>query len=494
LGVALNLGCGAPERTTGAGSGTDEGSTTEVTAQLTAVPTGTQCVRITVTPPSGTASIQSFTLTAGASTASLSLGSLPVGNDAVTGAAYAATCTGIGSSAPTYTADPVTALVRSGVVTTVALTFRPNNPASVSVNFVTNVLSIAAGGYNSFALTSAAPLEWGQAAFNDVPVALPGPATAVTAIAAGAYHACALHADGTVWCWGTSYYGGAGPGIAVGGGSSTPVQVPLTGAFTMIAAGLYHTCAYRPGPANNSSAQAVFCWGYNGDGELGNGTTVNSATPVQVSGITGISFNGAAIRSLGAGAFHSLATMGDGRFLAWGSNNVGQLGDGTTTNRTTATYSYADSSEIAIAGGSAHTCALHANGSVWCWGQNVVGEGGDGTTTNHLTPTAVVGLPGPAKQLAIGADHSCALLTSGQVACWGYNAEGEIGDLTTTNRLTPVVVNLGNDVVQSIGAGYNHTCVLTAALGIWCWGYNGFGEIGDGTNNDAFGPTKVLLQ
>src|ERR1035438_5418786 len=126
----------------------------------------------------------------------------------------------------------------------------------------------------------------------------------------------------------------------------------------MIAAGLSHTCAYRPGPANNSSAQAVFCWGYNGDGELGNGTTVNSATPVQVSGITGISFNGAAIRSLGAGAFHSLATMGDGRFLAWGSNNVGQLGDGTTTNRTTATYSYADSSEIAIAGGSAHTCAL----------------------------------------------------------------------------------------------------------------------------------------
>jgi len=489
LGVALNLGCVAPERTTETGSGSDPGSTMEVTAQLMAVPTGTQCVRITVTPPSGTASVQSFTLTSGASTASLSLGSLPVGNDTVTGAAYAATCSSIGSSSPTYTADPVTAVVHAGVVTNIVLTFRANNPASVSVNFVSTVVSIVAGGYTSFALTSGAPLEWGEASFTGVPTAIAGPVTpATTAIAGGGYHACALHSDGTVWCWGTNYYGGAGPGIPLGSTTLTPTQVPLTGAFTLLAAGFYHTCAYRP--STSVGGQAIFCWGYNADGELGNGTTTSSATPVQVVG----SNIGIGVRVLSAGAFHSLATLSDGHFLAWGSNTTGELGDGTVVNRTSAEYNTSDSAEIAIAGGYANTCALHADGSVSCWGQNAFGEGGDGTTTNRTLPTPVVGLPGPVKQLASGSDHSCALLTTGQVVCWGYNAQGEIGDLTTTNRLLPVPINLGVDVAQGIAAGYNHTCVFTASLGISCWGYNAYGQVGDGTTNDAFGPTKVLLQ
>jgi alpha-tubulin suppressor-like RCC1 family protein len=492
-GVVLGVGCAAPDRA--GGSGSDEGETTQVTAQLTAVPSGTQCVKITVTPPSGSASVQSFTLTAGASTSNMSLGALPAGSDTFTGAAYAATCSTIGSSAPTYVADPVVAIVRAGTLTSVTLTFRPNNSASVTGNFIPNVVGVAAGGYNSFALTGGAPLQWGYTAFTDVPVTVAGAATpATTAIAAGAYHACALHADGTVWCWGISYYGGMGPGVPMGGGSSTPVQVPLSGAFTMIAAGLYHTCAYRPGPPNSAPQEAVFCWGYNADGELGNGTNTNSATPVQVSGITGLSFNGLGIRALSAGAYHTVATMGDGHFFAWGANNYGQLGDNTTSSRNTAEWVTTDVNQVAISAGYSHTCALHADGSVWCWGGNFEGQIGDGTFTNRMLPTAVVGLAAPVKQLTAGGYHNCALLTNGQTVCWGYNADGEIGDLTTTLRPTPVAISFGGEVAQGLAAGYQHTCALTTALNVWCWGYNGFGEIGDGTNSDDFGPTKVLLQ
>jgi alpha-tubulin suppressor-like RCC1 family protein len=491
-GAALWTGCASPDRSAGDPGSTPEG-TTSVQADLTNAPSSALCIRIVVTPTSGSAVTETFATSAGASTASLSLGALPVGNDSISANAYNVACASIGSTQPIYTADPATAAVHAGVVTTVALTFRPVNPVTASANFVADVTGLAAGGVSTLALTTGTTLAWGEAVNfgTAIPTTVPGSVNTFTTVAAGGQFACGIRADGTVWCWGNSFNGEVGPGVGVGNSSSVPVQVPLTGTFTMITAGNNHACAYRPGPGGAYGSQAVFCWGRNSEGQLGNGTTTQTSTPVQVSGVTG--FN-APIRALVAGVFNTFALLGDGHFLAWGLNTSGQLGNGSSANVTTAQYVTTDSTAVAIDAGSAHTCTLHADGTVWCWGINFLGELGDGTGITRATPTKVVGLSGPATQIALGNDHSCALLSSGQVQCWGENDVGEVGDLSGANRLGPVAVNLNGDVATNLVAGSAHTCVTTQALGITCWGSNAFGQLGNGTFNDAFGPTKVMLQ
>ena len=110
------------------------------------------------------------------------------------------------------------------------------------------------------------------------------------------------------------------------------------------------------------------------------------------------------------------------------------------------------------------------------------------------TPARVVGLPAAATHVSVGQDHSCARLADGRVACWGRNTDRQMGDLTTTARYSPVLVNLGGETAQNVTSGVLYNCVFTASLTGICWGYNGFGQIGDGTSNNAYGPVKITLQ
>jgi len=472
--------------------GTDPGSdaTGEVQFELTTVPTGAQCLRVTAAPSSGSSVTQTFTLTAGGSSASLSLTGLPQGALSLSGGAYNAACSSLGSAVPTWLADPVATTIRPGVISKVSLTLRANNAVTTSVNFVPNIQSIAAGGNNTFILTGAAPLQFGYLAYTNVPTQIPSAPNNFTAIASGAVHACGIRADGTVWCWGWNIDGAAVPNIALNNISQTPVQVPLTGTFTLIAAGLYHTCALRAQAPNAVGDQSVFCWGRNDHGQLGNGTTTSSANPVEVTGIHGIAIR--PIRSLSSGDWHTIAVSGDGNYVAWGDNSYGQIGDGTTTMALTAKLVYS-ATAVAGVGGLGHTCTLQADSSVKCWGANYSGQLGDGTTTQRMSPVKV-NLSGPVKQLVAGEHNTCALLASGQVYCWGNNREGELGDLSGTDRWTPVAVGFGAESALSLVGGADHTCALTSGPGLWCWGQNDEGQIGDGTNFYAFGPTKVLLQ
>jgi hypothetical protein len=494
-GAAALTGC-APERSgaePAADSASDPSATTSVEASLTSLPTGALCIRVVATPSSGSAVSQNFSITAGSSTASLSLGALPAGTDTITANAYNVACASIGATPASYTADPTTAVVRPGVVTNITLTFRQVIGATASATFVSTVTSIVAGGVNTAALTTGTTLVWGDIAnFGaSIPTPVNGSANQFTALATANQFACGIRADGTVWCWGNNFFGEIGPGEPVGDAAGTPVQVPLPAAATMIAAGNAHACAYIPGPGAAYSEQAVYCWGSNVSGQLGNGTNTSTSTPVQVSGITGVNIP---IRALVAGSSSMMALLGDGHFFAWGANGVGQLGTGDTTDANTAQYVTTDSTAVAIAGGAGHTCTLHADGTVWCWGLNEFGELGDGTQVTRSTPAKVVGLSGPVTQIATGWDHTCALLSSGQVQCWGENASGQVGDLSGVDRSSPVAVNLGSDVATSVVAGMGHTCVTTQALGISCWGDNSFGQLGNGTFDDAFGPSKVILQ
>jgi alpha-tubulin suppressor-like RCC1 family protein/murein DD-endopeptidase MepM/ murein hydrolase activator NlpD len=173
----------------------------------------------------------------------------------------------------------------------------------------------------------------------------------------------------------------------------------------------------------------------------------------------------------------------NGSAKCWGRNNRGQLGDGTTITRTTPIQVNGLTNGItAIASGAEHTCALTSSGGVKCWGSNSDGQLGDGTTSDRLTPTDVTGLTSGVVAIAAGRAHTCALTSSGGVKCWGNNSWGQLGDSTYSPRTTPADVTGLTSGVTGIATKDIHTCAVTAGGGVKCWGYKFYGQLGDGTS------------
>jgi alpha-tubulin suppressor-like RCC1 family protein len=302
----------------------------------------------------------------------------------------------------------------------------------------TGVTAVAAGWAHTCALTTAGIVRcWGynrQGQLGDgtttgrrSPIDVVGLSGPVGAITAGDKHTCALTLAGGVKCWGANDYGQLGDGTTIN--HSSPVDVAgLASGVSAIAAGAWHTCAL-------TSAGGVVCWGRDGWGQLGDGTTTGSRTPVNVAGLA----RGAT--AVAAGEYHTCALVSAGGVKCWGGNGVGQLGDGTTASRDApADVSGLTSGIGAITAGYQHTCALVSAGGVQCWGGNEVGQLGDGTTASRSTPADVAGLASGVRALAAGAWHTCALTGVGGVVCWGVNSRGELGDGTTGTRLPPVNV------------------------------------------------------
>lgn len=299
-------------------------------------------------------------------------------------------------------------------------------------------------------------------------------------VSAGGGHTCGLTTDRTAYCWGSNYSGELGADVPTAAAFWPPDTVSGGLTFRTLATGMYHTCG-------TGSSDATYCWGSNDNGQLGDGTTQLRTTPTALAG-------GVALSSVSAGWFHSCALSAAGAAYCWGSNASGQLGDGTATDRLTPTAVTGGHRFVEISAGQYHTCGVTGAGAAYCWGANDYGQIGDSTTTARRAPTPVAG--GVVfRRIAVGDHHSCGLTTAGAAYCWGYNYSGQLGDSTTVDHLGPTPV-AGGIAFQSIVAGSVHSCGVTAAGVGYCWGYNCCGALGIGlgsaSDSMAWAPTRIL--
>ncbi len=329
---------------------------------------------------------------------------------------------------------------------------------------------------------------------SDAALADAGP---IVAIATGGSHTCALTGSGDVWCWGANDQGQLGAqGVRA---SSVPLRVEGLGTVTQLSAGNDHSCVVTAGGG-------VMCWGRNGFGQLGNGASEGSAIPVDVcepspasgtdtelqAGSQGPCEPLSGVVGLSAGGSHTCVVVSSGSVLCWGINQDGELGDGSLDARNVPVVVGGLSGEaIEVASGNFHTCALLESGAMQCWGFNASGQLGDGTTALRTSPVDVIGLPGPVASMSAGGIHTCAITSSGGAFCWGGNLSGQAGDGSFMDRPLPTAV-VGLDTgVRVISAGWKHTCAILAGERIACWGQNGQGQLGDGSLADSGVPIEV---
>jgi len=328
----------------------------------------------------------------------------------------------------------------------------------------------------------------------------------VTQVDTGFDYTCATLDTGAVRCWGSGEYGRLGYGdIDSVGDDETPASrgsVNLGGMASAVAAGSAHTCVLMRGGG-------VRCWGIGGAGRLGNAdpqTIGDDEVPAQS---TAVDFGGTAIR-LVLGTSHTCVLLNRGAVRCWGEANDGRLGYGDLESigddelpTSAGDIDVGDSTAIDISAGAgtggegAHTCAVLESGSVLCWGRGDVGQLGYGNTDSvgdNESPASIgeISLGGDATQVACGASHTCALLSTGSVRCWGLGDNGRLGHGNTDtigDDETPAsvpVVDVGGAVVQ-LAAGARHTCALLDDGAVRCWGagesgqlgYNSFAAIGD---------------
>ena len=448
-----------------------------------------------------------------------------------------------------------------------------NTPVPVS-GLSSGVLTIDTGDTSTCALVTGGGVKcWGYFTFIGnglhTPKDVAGITSGVAQLSVGSDHACVQLTDGSAKCWGRNDAGQLGDGTLTA--SSTPVSLVGVSNITQVAAGgstfFGMSCAVMGG-------NAIKCWGYNADGNLGNGEVVYRTTPLEVPGLTGVI-------GLGLGEQHTCAIVNPGIVKCWGgnmagslgdnrgkygltpttvslskplvspegvtqidtsygtnctlavntltcwgdgtpnlitlpsvptqistylhtcvligggvkcigSNAVGQLGDGTTTtNRNTWVDAIGLTSGVAkVSTGGRTTCALLISGGVKCWGSEV----GDGTKTNRSTPTDVTGLSGGVVDIAVGGGHVCVAMADGSVKCWGSNRYGQIGvePINFFDYRTAPTTASGLSGITKLSAGEEHTCALSSAGGVKCWGVNNYGSLGNGTVSESGRPGDVV--
>jgi alpha-tubulin suppressor-like RCC1 family protein len=325
-------------------------------------------------------------------------------------------------------------------------------------------------------------------------------------ITTGNNHTCGLTSRGAAYCWGSNVWGPLGSDSTTaectnsqpGYDPCVSWPVPVSGGLTFesLSAGGSHTCGRTGGGV-------TYCWGWNSKGQLGDGTTTWRSVPAPIADLT-------TFADLSAGGSHTCGITTDREAYCWGDNNYGQLGIGSGDRLPHPSpapvvgdlefVSISSGAHSPGSGGSPVTCALTPAGSAYCWGSSSLGElGSDSTTTECYTSTMIppcVPWPVPVSGGLIfeslsAEDHSCALTYADVAYCWGRNSEGQLGDGTTTDSHTPVLVS-GSLAFATVDVAGYHTCGVTTDGVAYCWGLNSSGQLGDGTEQSRYTPVRVV--
>jgi len=343
---------------------------------------------------------------------------------------------------------------------------------------------IHAGKLSCWGSASRSALGLGYASDRTEPTFV-GDATDFQSLAVQMDDGCAIHKTGELSCWGRNAFGHLGDGTMVS--RAAPVTVGAGKLWQRVALGRTHTC----GIASDNNVNGLYCWGTEGNQELGNGVAVlNQLTPTLVSATPG---NTSPWKELVAGLNHTCARREDGTIWCWGRNTQGQLGDATTTVRfdpkQVLPLGAADWVELSASG--ELTCGRRASGALFCWGRNDVGQLGVGDVVTPVSTPKQVGT-GLYSAVSAGANHACAVATSGTLWCWGRNASGELGLGNAVGpALTPTQVGTDTDWLRpALGQGLS-TCAIKQNGDLYCWGVGSYGQLGRGNFTSFNKPQKV---
>lgn len=288
------------------------------------------------------------------------------------------------------------------------------------------------------------------------------PFAGVRMVAAGGEHTLAVKTDGSLWAWGWNGLGELGDGTTM----SSPNPRKIDVGYTSVGAGTMHSAAIK-------SDGSLWAWGYNANGQIGDGSTSGSRVPKMI---------GTGYVSVVAGASHTAAIKTDGSLWSWGDNTYGQLGNNAMN------YRYPNqvgSGYVSVSAGDNHTVAIKTDGSLWAWGDNSYGQLGNGTTSKTSLPKLI---GSDYISVSAGAFHTVAIKNDGSLWAWGDNLDGQLGDGSTINSAVPKLIDTG---YASVAAGGFHTVAIKNDGSLWVWGRNASGQLGDGSTSNVWAPKKL---
>lgn len=293
-------------------------------------------------------------------------------------------------------------------------------------------------------------------------------------------HTAAIKTDGTLWAWGRNAYGQLGDNTSVN--KSSPIQTISLGAdWLSVSCGSRHTAAIK-------TDGTLWLWGFNGGGELGDGTTTNRSSPVQTISL------GTDWLSVSCGFGHTAAIKTDGTLWSWGWRNYGQLGDNTANifvNISSPVQTISGGTDWAsVSCGSYHTAAMKTDGTLWLWGSNTNAMIGDNTLTNRSSPVQTSSKGSDWASVSCGGAHTAAIKIDGTLWAWGYNYYGQLGNNTRSRKFTPTLA-IGTGWA-SVSCGGSHTAAIKTDGTLWAWGYNSSGQLGDNTGVSRSSPVQTI--